>query len=130
MAVGVRGENDRNRRETMGRDKNEAGDRGMVLSTSKSTGEWFDSSGGRRHVSQSIIRMEWVARCKSVRSLRMVELIEWIGQVQRWSRAKQSVSKRRKGEEEREEGGGGDQRVCRSIKLTGVLSPPGGTMCG
>lgn len=27
----------------------------------------------------------------------MVELIEWIGQVQRWSRAKQSMSKRRKG---------------------------------
>lgn len=60
MGVGVRGENDRNRRDD-GKEENEtrkAGDREMVLSTAKSTGEWFGSSGGLRHVSESIIKME------------------------------------------------------------------------
>lgn len=58
--MGVWGENDRNRRDD-GKDEKEtrkAGDREMVSSTAKSTGEWFGSSGGLRHVSESIIKME------------------------------------------------------------------------
>lgn len=34
------------------------GDWEMVLSTSKPTGDWFGSSGGRRQVSESITKME------------------------------------------------------------------------
>lgn len=49
MRVGVRGEDDSNRKETMGRIRTRAGDRKMVLSASKSTGEWFGSSRGSRH---------------------------------------------------------------------------------
>lgn len=44
-----------------GQDKHEArraGDWEMVLSTSKPTGDWFGSSGRRRQVSESIIKME------------------------------------------------------------------------
>lgn len=47
--------------ETMGRRRMRRGRREigeMVLSTAKSTGEWFGSSGGLRHVSESIIKME------------------------------------------------------------------------
>lgn len=53
------GENDRNRRDRQ--DKNEArrvGDWEMVLSTSKPTGDWSGSIGGRRQVSESIIKMD------------------------------------------------------------------------
>lgn len=52
------GENDRTRRDRQ--DKKEArraGDWEMVLSTSKPTDDWFGSSGGRRQVSESIIKM-------------------------------------------------------------------------
>lgn len=53
------GENYGNRRDRQ--DKNEAtgaGDWEMVLSTSNPTGDWFGSSGGRRQVSESIIKNE------------------------------------------------------------------------
>lgn len=43
------------------KDKNEArraGDWEMVLSTSEPTGDWSGSSGGRRQVSESVIKME------------------------------------------------------------------------
>lgn len=53
------GENDRNRRDRQ--DKSEArrvGDWETLLSTSKPTGDGFGSSGGRRQVSESIMKME------------------------------------------------------------------------
>lgn len=56
--------------------------------------------------------------------LRMLELIQWIGQVQRKSRAKLSVTKRHWGKRREE----GEQCGCLSIKLTGALSPPGATV--
>ncbi|CAJ1079675.1 Hypothetical predicted protein [Xyrichtys novacula] len=45
--------------------------------------------------------------------------MEWIGQVQRWSRAEQSP---------RRVGGRGDRCVCRGIRPTESFSPPGNTM--
>lgn len=57
--MGVSGESDGDRRDRQ--DKHETrrvGDWEMVLSTSKLTGDWFGSSGGRRRVSESIIEME------------------------------------------------------------------------
>lgn len=57
--MGVGGENDGNRRDRQDKDEaRRAGDWEMALSTSKPTGDWFGSGGGRRQVSESIIKME------------------------------------------------------------------------
>lgn len=122
MSGSEEGEN-RSRRDRQ--DKNEArraGDWEMVLSTSESTGDWFGSSGGRRQVSESIIENGKGCTVQICVVLRVVELIEWIGQVQRQSSGKrkktpQSMSDKR---EER-----GDQCACAGVNMTGGLLPPG-----
>lgn len=101
MSGSEEGEN-RSRRDRQ--DKNEArraGDWEMVLSTSKSTGDWFGSSGGRRQVSESIIKNGKGCTVQICVELRVVELIEWIGQVQRQSRGKKKNSQSDRREERR-----------------------------
>lgn len=125
MGVGVKGRNDRSRSETMGRIRMRQGGQengkwlwvplslqvsGLAAVGVRKAREWEDCENGMRCEVQICVE------------LRMLELIQWIGQVQRKSRAKLSVSKRHWGEEER---GGGQQCGCLTIKLTGVLSPPG-----
>lgn len=118
MSGSEEGEN-RSRRDRQ--DKNEArraGDWEMVLSTSKSTGDWFGSSGGRRQVSESIIKNGKGCTVQICVELRVVELIEWIGQVQRQSRGKKktvSLTGERRG----------DQCACGGVNMTGELLPPG-----
>lgn len=79
--MGVRGENYENKRDT--NEARRAGDWEMVWSISEPTGDWFGSSRGRRHrmrLSEKWDRLHAADLCGVVR---VVELIEWIGQVQR-----------------------------------------------
>lgn len=79
--MGVRGENDENKRDT--NEARRAGDWEMVLSISKPTGDWFGSSRGRRHRTRLSEKWDGLHAADLCGVVRVVELIEWIGQVQR-----------------------------------------------
>lgn len=82
--MGVSGESDGDRRDRQ--DKHaarRAGDWEMVLSTSKPTGDWFGSSGGEKASESEYHRNGIGCTVQICGELRVVELIEWIGQVQR-----------------------------------------------